>query len=168
MRPRRNNARHKHFGSFKCVDCKAEVHTWAGIYDFFDWKAKTILSSSRPARNKWSATMQQSPSSLRQPRNKWPALSPRLPSSNCGPRHRRLHHGRLPPRGVSRCRGGPNNSSCHQRRGENPVFIRQRDMSPFWVGCGSQDSCVGGFLMPTSVVVEGFGCRPMAATRLAP
>ena len=28
----------KHFGNFKCEDCKAEVHAWAGIYDFFDWK----------------------------------------------------------------------------------------------------------------------------------
>ena len=28
----------KHFGNFKCEDCKVEVHAWAGIYDFFDWK----------------------------------------------------------------------------------------------------------------------------------
>jgi peptide subunit release factor 1 (eRF1) len=35
----------KHFGSFKCEDCKAEVHVWSGVYDFFNWKAKTM----RPA-----------------------------------------------------------------------------------------------------------------------
>jgi predicted RNA-binding Zn-ribbon protein involved in translation (DUF1610 family) len=35
----------KHYGSFKCEDCKAEVHRWAGMYDFFDWKAKKM----RPA-----------------------------------------------------------------------------------------------------------------------
>jgi hypothetical protein len=32
----------KHFGSFKCEDCKAEVHSWSGVYDFFDWKAKKM------------------------------------------------------------------------------------------------------------------------------
>jgi hypothetical protein len=32
----------KHFGSFKCQDCKAEVHAWSGIFNFFDWKAKTM------------------------------------------------------------------------------------------------------------------------------
>jgi hypothetical protein len=32
----------KHFGSFKCEDCKAEVHAWSGIYDYFDWKAKKM------------------------------------------------------------------------------------------------------------------------------
>jgi rubredoxin len=26
-------------GSFKCQVCGIEVHSWSGIYDFFDWKA---------------------------------------------------------------------------------------------------------------------------------
>jgi hypothetical protein len=29
----------KHSGSFECIVCKAEVHTWSGLYEFFDWKA---------------------------------------------------------------------------------------------------------------------------------
>jgi hypothetical protein len=29
----------KHSGSFECAVCKAEVHAWSGLYDFFDWKA---------------------------------------------------------------------------------------------------------------------------------
>jgi hypothetical protein len=29
----------KHFGTFNCGDCKTSVHSWSGVYDFFDWKA---------------------------------------------------------------------------------------------------------------------------------
>jgi predicted RNA-binding Zn-ribbon protein involved in translation (DUF1610 family) len=28
----------KHSGSFECIVCNTEVHTWSGRYDFFDWK----------------------------------------------------------------------------------------------------------------------------------
>ena len=28
-----------HSGSFKCQDCRTEVHAWSGIFSFFDWKA---------------------------------------------------------------------------------------------------------------------------------
>jgi hypothetical protein len=34
----------KHSGSFECRICKAEVHAWSGLYDFFDWKAKPVKS----------------------------------------------------------------------------------------------------------------------------
>ena len=37
-------------GSFKCKVCKAEVHAWSGVHDFFDWKAINI--SSRPVFGK--------------------------------------------------------------------------------------------------------------------
>ena len=32
-------------GSFKCKVCKAEVHAWSGLYDFFDWKAANVRSA---------------------------------------------------------------------------------------------------------------------------
>ena len=28
-----------HSGSFKCQDCRTEVHAWSGVFSFFDWKA---------------------------------------------------------------------------------------------------------------------------------
>jgi hypothetical protein len=35
---------HKHTGRFECGICKAEVHAWSGLYDFFDWKAKPVTA----------------------------------------------------------------------------------------------------------------------------
>jgi hypothetical protein len=35
----------KRSGSFKCLVCKAEVHAWSGVYDFFDWKAANLRSA---------------------------------------------------------------------------------------------------------------------------
>jgi hypothetical protein len=29
-------------GSFKCKVCKAEVHAWSDVYDFFDWKPTNL------------------------------------------------------------------------------------------------------------------------------
>jgi predicted SprT family Zn-dependent metalloprotease len=37
-------------GSFSCQVCKAEVHAWSGVYDFFDWRAANV--SSAPAFGK--------------------------------------------------------------------------------------------------------------------
>jgi len=34
----------RHSGRFECRLCQAEVHTWSGLHDFFDWKAQTVKS----------------------------------------------------------------------------------------------------------------------------
>jgi hypothetical protein len=34
----------KRSGSFNCKICKGEVHTWSGLYDFFDWKVNKANS----------------------------------------------------------------------------------------------------------------------------
>jgi hypothetical protein len=26
-------------GRFDCIDCRVEVHSWSGMYDYTDWKA---------------------------------------------------------------------------------------------------------------------------------
>ena len=31
-------------GSFSCIVCGAEVHSWSGRHDFFDWTAKRMAS----------------------------------------------------------------------------------------------------------------------------
>jgi hypothetical protein len=36
-----------HAGSFKCKECKAEVYTWSGGYDFVDWKTKVMRPVQR-------------------------------------------------------------------------------------------------------------------------
>jgi len=35
----------RHSGSFKCEVCKAEVHAWSGVHDFFDWNAANMQST---------------------------------------------------------------------------------------------------------------------------
>lgn len=34
----------KRSGSFACIVCDAEVHSWSGRHDFFDWTAKRMES----------------------------------------------------------------------------------------------------------------------------
>lgn len=34
----------KRSGSFACIVCDAEVHSWSGRQDFFDWTAKRTAS----------------------------------------------------------------------------------------------------------------------------
>jgi hypothetical protein len=34
-----------HSGGFNCMVCKAEVHAWSGVYDFFDWKPTNMTSA---------------------------------------------------------------------------------------------------------------------------
>lgn len=31
-------------GHFDCIDCRAEVHAWSGIYDFTRWQAVVMRS----------------------------------------------------------------------------------------------------------------------------
>ena len=26
-------------GRFECIDCRTEVHSWSGVYDYIGWKA---------------------------------------------------------------------------------------------------------------------------------
>jgi predicted SprT family Zn-dependent metalloprotease len=39
-------------GSFTCKVCKAEVHAWSGIYDFFGWKPTNMTPAPAFGRKK--------------------------------------------------------------------------------------------------------------------
>jgi predicted RNA-binding Zn-ribbon protein involved in translation (DUF1610 family) len=34
----------KRAGHFDCIDCRSEVHSWSGIYDFTGWQPITMRS----------------------------------------------------------------------------------------------------------------------------
>jgi predicted RNA-binding Zn-ribbon protein involved in translation (DUF1610 family) len=43
----------KRTGRFDCMDCRAELHVWSGIYDFTGWKPVWSATERNPSTMGW-------------------------------------------------------------------------------------------------------------------